>query len=111
MQCKDFYRILEIEADATQAQIKVAYRKLARRYHPDVSLLQDAEERFKEIAAAYDILKDPDRRVAYDRFGQRRTGRAPDWERQFEEFFSRDESFSRSDLDELFAQFDSDATT
>ena len=110
MQCKNYYRILEIEEDATQAQIKVAYRKLARRYHPDVSLFQDAEERFKEIAAAYDILKDPGTRIAYDRFGQHRTGRAPDWERQFEEFFCRNERSSRPDLDDLFAQVDGGPT-
>ena len=110
MQCKDYYSILEVEEDATQAQIKVAYRKLARRYHPDVSLFQDAEARFKEIAAAYDTLKNPDKRIAYDRFGERRSARAPDWERQFEEFFSRDESFSQSDPDDLFAPFEGRAT-
>lgn len=110
MQRKNYYRILEVEADATQAQIKVAYRKLARRYHPDVSLFQDAEERFKEIAAAYDTLKDPDKRIAYDRFGHRRAGRAPDWERQFEEFFSCDADVPRCDLDDLFAQVEDSAT-
>src|SRR5262245_45827278 len=109
MQCKDYYSILEIEEDATQAQIKVAYRKLARRYHPDVSMFQDAEERFKEIAAAYDILRDPDKRIAYDRFGERRTGRAPDWERQFREFFSCNEA-SSPDLEDLFTRFEGGRT-
>ena len=105
MQRKDYYRILGIEQNATQAQIKSAYRRLARRYHPDVSPFHDAEERFKAISAAYDTLKDANRRVAYDRSGHCPTGRAPDWERQFEEFFCRDAG-GQCDPDDLVAQFE-----
>ena len=110
MQCKDYYRILEIPEDATQAQIKAAYRKLARRYHPDVSLFHDAEERFKEIAAAYDILSDPEKRIAYGRSSDGRAARAPDWERQFEEFFSRDGDAAQCDPSDLFTRFEEGVT-
>jgi curved DNA-binding protein len=58
-----------VARDATQDQIKRAYRKLARKYHPDVSKEPDAEERFKEVGEAYEVLKDPEKRAAYDQFG------------------------------------------
>src|SRR5579883_1109911 len=55
--------------DATEAQIKQAYRKLARKYHPDVSKEKDAEERFKELGEAYEVLRNPEKRAAYDQLG------------------------------------------
>jgi curved DNA-binding protein len=58
-----------VERDATQDEIKRAYRKLARKYHPDVSKQADAEERFKEVGEAYEVLKDPEKRTAYDQLG------------------------------------------
>ena len=58
-----------VARDATEAQIKQAYRKLARKYHPDVSKEQDAEARFKEVGEAYEVLKSPEKRAAYDRLG------------------------------------------
>ena len=64
---KDYYNLLGVEPDATLAQIKTAYRKLAKRYHPDVNQASDAAERFREITEAYDTLADPDRRRRYDR--------------------------------------------
>ncbi len=67
---RDLYEILGVPRDATQEEIKRAYRRLARQYHPDVNRSADAEERFKEIAAAYEILSDPDKRAQYDRYGQ-----------------------------------------
>jgi molecular chaperone DnaJ len=67
---RDLYEILGVPRDATQEEIKRAYRRLARQYHPDVNRSHDAEERFKEIAAAYEILSDPDKRARYDRYGQ-----------------------------------------
>ena len=70
MEFKDYYRILGLERDAGQDEIKRAYRKLARRYHPDVSSETDAEARFKEVNEAYEVLKDPEKRAAYDRLGQ-----------------------------------------
>jgi molecular chaperone DnaJ len=67
---RDLYQILGVPHDATQEDIKKAYRRLAREYHPDVSQSHDAEERFKEIAAAYEILSDPEKRQQYDVYGQ-----------------------------------------
>ncbi|HEU4356690.1 MAG TPA: molecular chaperone DnaJ [Actinomycetota bacterium] len=69
-QIRDLYEILGVPRDASQEDIKRAYRRLAREYHPDVSQSQDAEDRFKEIAAAYEILSDPQKRQQYDRYGQ-----------------------------------------
>jgi curved DNA-binding protein len=70
MQFKDYYQIMGIQRDATQDEIKRAYRKLARKYHPDVSKEPDAEEKFKEIGEAYEVLKDPEKRAAYDQLGE-----------------------------------------
>ncbi len=75
MEFKDYYQILGIPRDADEKQIKTAYRKLARQYHPDVNKGQaGSEDRFKEVNEAYEVLKDPDKRAKYDRFGA-------DWER------------------------------
>src|SRR5437773_2208749 len=69
---KDYYRILGVDRSADEKTIKSAYRKLARKYHPDVNKGQDA--RFKEIAEAYEVLSDPEKRRRYDTLG-------PDWQR------------------------------
>ncbi len=69
MQYKDYYKIMGIARDATQDDVKRAYRKLARKYHPDVSKEPNAEARFKELGEAYEVLKDPEKRTAYDRLG------------------------------------------
>lgn len=66
---RDYYDILGVKRNATGAQIKSAYRKLARKYHPDVNEAADATEKFKEATAAYEVLSDPQRRKMYDRFG------------------------------------------
>ena len=64
---KDFYQILGVSRDASDSEIKKAYRKLAVKYHPDKNPNNpEAEERFKEISAAFDILKDPEKRSKYD---------------------------------------------
>jgi len=87
---KDYYKIMGITKDAPQNEIKRAYRKLARKYHPDVSKEKDAEERFKEIGEAYEVLKDPEKRAAYDQLGANwKAGQAgfqppPDWDAGFE---------------------------
>src|SRR5580658_2912860 len=70
MEFKDYYKVMGVPRDATEAQIKQAYRKLARKYHPDVSKEKDAEARFKEVGEAYEVLKSPEKRAAYDQLGQ-----------------------------------------
>jgi curved DNA-binding protein len=67
---KDYYKTLGVERAATQQEIQRAYRKLARKHHPDISKESGAEERFKEITEAYEVLKDADKRKKYDQFGQ-----------------------------------------
>ena len=66
MEFKDYYRIMGLEPDASAEEIKRAYKKLARKYHPDVSDEPDAQQKFQEIGEAYDILKDPGKRAEYD---------------------------------------------
>ena len=70
MEFKDYYQVMGLAREATAAEVKQSYRKLARKYHPDVSKLKDAEARFKELGEAYEVLKDPEKRAAYDRLGQ-----------------------------------------
>ena len=69
MDFKDYYAVMGVARDATQDEIKGAYRKLARKYHPDVSKESGAEERFKAVGEAYEVLKDPEKRAAYDQLG------------------------------------------
>lgn len=70
MDYKDYYKVMGLKRDASAADIKTAYRKLARKYHPDVNKEPDAEEKFKELGEAYEVLKDPKKRKAYDQFSQ-----------------------------------------
>ena len=74
MKYKDYYAILGVERNADEETIKKAYRRLARKYHPDVSKEKDAEEKFKEVKEAYETLKDSEKRTAYDHLGQHRPG-------------------------------------
>ena len=89
MEFKDYYKTLGIERTATADEIKSAYRKLARKHHPDVNKEPGAEARFKEIGEAYEVLKDTEKRAAYDDLGNRwREGqdftRPPEWGAGFE---------------------------
>ncbi|KTD42493.1 DnaJ C-terminal domain-containing protein [Legionella quateirensis] len=69
---KDYYKIMGVSPDASDKDIKTAYRKLARKYHPDISKEADAEEKFKEMGEAYEILKDPIKRAEYDQYVKNR---------------------------------------
>jgi curved DNA-binding protein len=69
MEYKDYYALLGVKRDAPQDEIKKAYRRLARKYHPDVSKEPDAETRFKDVGEAYEVLSDPEKRAAYDKIG------------------------------------------
>ena len=84
MEYKDYYKTLGVARDASTEDIKRAYRKLARKYHPDVSKEANAENRFKDVAEAYEVLKDADKRAAYDQLGSNwQAGQGfsppPDW--------------------------------
>jgi len=65
---KDYYKIMGVNQDASEKDIKMAYRKLARKYHPDISKEPNAEERFKEMGEAYEVLRDPAKRAEYDQY-------------------------------------------
>ena len=89
MEFKDYYKILGLERDAPQDTIKPAYRKLARKFHPDVNKDPGAEAQFKEVGEAYEVLGDPEKRAAYDQLGQSwKAGQEfrppPDWDAGFE---------------------------
>src|SRR5260221_11262002 len=106
MKYKDYYAVMGVDRKASAEDIKKAYRKLARKYHPAVSKEPGAEEKFKEVGEAYETLKDPEKRAAYDRLGSHSPGQdfrpPPDWEKQF-----GGGSFSFDDLDlgDLFSHF------
>ena len=101
MRFKNYYEVMGVPRGATQDEIKRAYRKLARKFHPDVSKEKDAEARFKELQEANEVLKDPEKRAAYDQLGADwRQGQEfrppPDWGKGFEFTPGRGERGSRA---------------
>ena len=111
MEFKDYYLVMGVDKGATPEDIKRAHRKLARKYHPDVSKEKDAEARFKELAEAYDVLKDPEKRAAYDRLGANyKAGQdfqpPPDWAGRQAERGSYSQSFEGDDGQDHSAFFD-----
>src|SRR6185295_3736522 len=107
MEYRDYYETLNVPRTATADEIKKAYRRLARKYHPDVSKEADAEARFKEVQEAYEVLKDPEKRAAYDQLGSNwQQGQQfrppPDWASGFE---FRGRAGDAENLDSGFSDF------
>jgi curved DNA-binding protein len=109
---KDYYAILGVARDAKADDVKKAYRKLAQKFHPDVTKDPKGEEKFKEIAEAYQTLKDPEKRAAYDQLGTAyQPGQdfrpPPDWAKEFRDGAGNPGGFSFDDLDlsDLFEGF------
>ncbi|PUA16479.1 DnaJ C-terminal domain-containing protein [Glaciimonas sp. PCH181] len=106
MKFKDYYSALGVERDATAAEIKQAYRKLAHKYHPDVSKDPEGEEKFKEVAEAYATLKDQEKRDAYNQLGRHQPGEnvqpPQDWQQTFNESGA---SFVDVDMADILAAF------
>jgi curved DNA-binding protein len=104
MKYKDYYATLGVAKGASADDIKKAYRKLARKYHPDVSKETDAKEKFQDVSEAYETLKDAEKRAAYDQLGSFQPGQdfqpPPGWEQQFSQGGF---SFDDLDLADLFA--------
>lgn len=103
MEYKDYYKTLGVDRTASQDKIKRAYKKLARKYHPDVSKETDAEARFKEINEAYHVLRDKEKRKAYDQLGsQWQQGQEfrppPGWESRFQQGFGAEDLGGFSDF-------------
>ena len=106
MKYKDYYKVLGVERSASEDEVKKAYRKLARKYHPDVSKEANAKEKFQEVSEAYETLRDKEKRAAYDSLGAHRPGQdfrpPPDW---FDRFGAgRQEDLRDIDLSDLFEQ-------
>lgn len=110
MEFKDYYQVLGVSREASLDEIKKAYRKLARKYHPDVSKEKDAEKHMKEINEAYAVLSDPERRAAYDQLSKGyRAGEEfrppPDWDAGFEFSTGAFSPHEMADFSDFFAEF------
>lgn len=107
MEYKDYYHVLGVSKNSSQDEIKRSYRRLARKYHPDVSSESNAEEHFKEVGEAYEVLKNPEKRAAYDQLGANwKAGQAgfappPDWDAGFE-FHDKSQSSHSTDYSAFF---------
>jgi len=106
MEYKDYYAILGVEKNASEDDIKRAYRRLARKYHPDVSKEKNAEEQFKNLQEAYEVLKDQEKRNAYNQLGNNwKSGQEfrppPDWQQVAQFNRGNGQSFNAEDLGEF----------
>lgn len=109
MDFKDYYTMLGVDRDVTADDLKKAFRKLARKFHPDISKEADAELRMKEINEAYAVLSDPEKRAAYDQVGQGfKPGQdfrpPPDWDAGFEFSGSASSPHEAADFSDFFAE-------
>jgi curved DNA-binding protein len=117
MDYKDYYKILGVDKKASTEDIKKAYRKLARKYHPDISKEKDADARMAEVNEANTVLSDPEKRAAYDAMGDEmqfaQNARAqggggfrppPDWDQQDFHFSSQGDAGSDADFSDFFSQ-------
>jgi curved DNA-binding protein len=109
MEYRDYYQTLGVKRTASADEIKKVYRRLARKYHPDVSKEPNAEAKFKEVQEAYEVLRDPDKRAAYDQLGnEMKSGQEfrppPDWASGFE-FRGRPSGRADPETDEQFSDF------
>ncbi len=109
MEYKDYYKVLGIVRDAPQDEIKRTYRKLARKFHPDINKEPSAEKKFLEIGEAYEVLSDPEKRATYDKFGSNwQQGQdfqpPPDWDTGFEFSGAGFNEAKQADFSDFFSQ-------
>jgi len=114
MEYKDYYAVLNVDRKASSDEIRRSYRKLARKYHPDVSKETNAEQKFKELGEAYEVLKDPEKRAAYDQLGSNWKASQdfhppPDWGTGFE-FHGGPQAGGRGDFSDFFESLFGQAT-
>ena len=102
---KDYYKILGVEKGAGEEEVKKAYRKMALKFHPDKNKEPDAEEKFKEIAEAYEVLSDADKRAAFDRYGEEGLSKGGRGRNRAGPTFSRSRSYATMDPFDLFRTF------
>jgi curved DNA-binding protein len=111
MEYKDYYSVLGVNRNASDDEIKQAYRKLARKYHPDVSKEDNAKEKFQNVQEAYEVLKDPKKRAAYNELGSNwKQGQEfrppPNWNREHTRFYTAEDfgGFEGNGFSDFFSQ-------